>query len=116
MSSSLSPIRMAICSANSSFIKQYLLPLEWKAGQDVRHIFRVKKPATEYDAREIFLCTAAVISRLDLIHLLHTHTRPILHPRLARASRWPAHTPQQFESFCQPWPIKGFAERHRFTP
>jgi hypothetical protein len=100
----------------ASFIKEHLIPLDIDAGTSIQHLCRVRRVQMDDDTlriREIALCAAISISREKLAALLWTHTDPALRPRLAIASKWPAHTRNQYESFSSIWPIKAKPEKRR---
>ena len=82
----------------------------------IRHLFRVRRTQFEDDGlliRELLLCAKESIERQELASLLWTHTDPALRPRLAVASKWPAFTRKQYESFSKIWPVKAKPERKR---
>ena len=104
--------------SHPSFIKEHLIPRDISAGVSIRHLLRVRRTQFEDDGlfiREILLCAKESIARQELASLLWTHTDPALRPRLAVASKWPAFTRKQYESFSKIWPVKANPERKRST-
>jgi tRNA(Arg) A34 adenosine deaminase TadA len=65
--------------------------------------------------REIVLCAGTSISKENLIFLLEKYTENHLVPRLTVASKWPAHTREQYDSFSKQWPIKAKPEKKRLS-
>lgn len=66
---------------------------------------------------EVVLCAGESICRQELAALLWSHTDeiPQLRPQLVLASKWPAYTRQQYESFSKLWPVTVSVEPRRCT-
>jgi hypothetical protein len=108
----------AINCLTQSFIKEHLIPRDISAGVSIRHLSRVRRTQFGDDGvpiRELLLCAKESIARQELTSLLWIHTDPALRPRLAVASKWPAYTRKQYESFSKIWPVKGNPEGKRST-
>lgn len=91
--------------------------MDIKAGMSIKHLSRVRKTQFEDDGliiREILLCAKESIDHQHLASLLWSYTNPALRPRTAMASKWPAHTRYQYESFSKLWPVKAHPEKKRY--
>jgi hypothetical protein len=104
---------MSYAGSHIRFTAAQLAPLDDKAGTTIRHLRRVRKLIDEYPNREVVLCAGISVSQEDLMAILQTHTDDPLVPKLMLASKWPAHTRDQYESFSTVWPIKAKPEKKR---
>jgi len=103
------------------FVQKHLIPLDIAAQIDLKHLRRLRRVTAYEDGPhvlEVVLCGAASISRQELASLIWCHSEEVcgLRPRLALASKWPAYTPDQFESFSRLWPVSMRTTRGRSTP
>src|SRR5271156_3078360 len=94
----------------SSFIRNYLLPMDLKSGFNLRHLRRFRKVRESEDgpvALEIVLCSGKAISHEDLVDIIAAHPNEItaFEPRMTLASKYPAYCRSQFESFSVHWPV-----------